>query len=100
MIDQGRWVVLDVGMTLLDESRVWRTWADELGISQMEFMSVFGALVARGDPREDLRDLSLFPAVRHDPIAPRSARQWNPVFPCPVGHAVPVEEGGHERRRR
>lgn len=54
MIDQGRWVVLDVGMTLLDESRVWRTWADELGISQMEFMSVFGALVARGEGYPDI----------------------------------------------
>ena len=44
-----RWVVLDIGETLVDETRFWRTWADELGISQLEFMSVFGAMVARGE---------------------------------------------------
>jgi len=49
-----RWVALDVGETLMDESRAWRTWADELGISQLEFMSVFGALVARGQGYLDL----------------------------------------------
>ena len=55
MTDRGsRWVVLDVGETLLDESRIWRIWADELGISQLEFMSVFGALVARGQGYQDI----------------------------------------------
>jgi len=50
----SRWVVLDVGETLLDESRIWRIWADELGISQLEFMSVFGAVVARGQGYQDI----------------------------------------------
>lgn len=55
MSDQAsRWVVLDVGETLLDESRIWRIWADELGISQLEFMSVFGAVVARGQGYQDI----------------------------------------------
>lgn len=49
-----RWVVLDVGETLIDESRIWRAWADELGIPQMTFMSVFGAIVARGQGYQDL----------------------------------------------
>ncbi len=49
-----RWVVLDVGETVVDESRAWRAWAEELGISQMEFMSVFGAVVARGQGYADV----------------------------------------------
>ena len=54
MEQQRRWVVLDVGETLVDESRTWRAWADELGISHMEFMSVFGAVVARGQGYQDI----------------------------------------------
>jgi HAD superfamily hydrolase (TIGR01549 family) len=45
---EGCWVVLDVGETIIDESRTWRAWADELGVPQLTFMSVFGAIVARG----------------------------------------------------
>ena len=51
---EDRWVVLDVGETIIDESRIWRAWADELGIPQMTFMSVFGAIVARGQGYQDL----------------------------------------------
>ena len=55
MTERGpRWVVLDVGETLVDESRAWRAWADEVGISHMEFMSVFGAVVARGQGDQDV----------------------------------------------
>jgi HAD superfamily hydrolase (TIGR01549 family) len=43
-----RWVVLDVGETLIDESRIWAAWADALGIPRTTFMSVFGSLVERG----------------------------------------------------
>jgi HAD superfamily hydrolase (TIGR01549 family) len=49
-----RWVILDVGETLIDESRTWRAWADELGIPQLTFMSVFGAIVARGQGYHDI----------------------------------------------
>ncbi len=55
-MELGRWVVFDVGETLVDESRAWRVWADELGISHMEFMSVFGAVVARGQGYADVAD--------------------------------------------
>jgi HAD superfamily hydrolase (TIGR01549 family) len=44
----SRWVVLDVGETLIDESRIWAAWADVLGIPRTTFMSVFGSLVERG----------------------------------------------------
>ena len=51
---KGRWVVFDVGETIIEESRIWRAWADELGIPQMTFMSVFGAIVARGQGYQDV----------------------------------------------
>lgn len=49
-----RWVVLDVGETIIDESRTWRAWADELDIPHLTFMSVFGAIVARGQGYHDI----------------------------------------------
>ena len=31
------WVCLDVGETLVDESRVWATWAEALGVPPLTF---------------------------------------------------------------
>ena len=39
---------LDVGETLIDETRVWTTWADILGITPFTFMAAMGAVLARG----------------------------------------------------
>lgn len=48
-----RWVCLDVGETLIDESRVWETWAEVLGVTRFTFMAALGAVLARGgDHRE------------------------------------------------
>lgn len=46
--EPSRWVCLDVGETLIDETRVWSVWADVLGVPQLTFMAAFGAAVARG----------------------------------------------------
>ena len=43
-----RWVCLDVGETLIDETRVWGTWADVLGVPRLTFMAALGAAVERG----------------------------------------------------
>src|SRR4029453_2063894 len=43
-----RWVILDVGETLIDESRIWTIWADVLGIPRLTFMAVLGAAIQRG----------------------------------------------------
>lgn len=43
-----RWVCLDVGETLIDESRVWETWARILGVTRFTFMAALGAMLARG----------------------------------------------------
>jgi HAD superfamily hydrolase (TIGR01549 family) len=47
-IDSTRWVCLDVGETIIDETRIWSIWADVLGIPRMTFLAAFGASVARG----------------------------------------------------
>ena len=39
-------VVLDVGETLVDETREYGTWADWLGIPRHTFSAVFGAVIA------------------------------------------------------
>ncbi|HUR14710.1 MAG TPA: HAD-IA family hydrolase [Mycobacteriales bacterium] len=40
------WVVLDLGETLVDETRSWAGWADWLGVPQLTFMGVLGAVIA------------------------------------------------------
>jgi HAD superfamily hydrolase (TIGR01549 family) len=52
-----RWVCLDVGETLIDETRVWSTWADELGIPRLTFMGALGAVIARGGEHRDVFDV-------------------------------------------
>lgn len=48
-----RSVFFDVGETIMDESREYRTWADWLGVPRHTFSAVFGAMIARGlDYRE------------------------------------------------
>lgn len=39
-------VVLDVGETLIDETRIWQRWSDRLGVPRLAFMAVFGAMIA------------------------------------------------------
>lgn len=48
-----RWVCLDVGETLIDETRVWSTWADELRIPRLTFLAALGAVIARGGEHRD-----------------------------------------------
>jgi HAD superfamily hydrolase (TIGR01662 family) len=48
-----RWVCLDVGETLIDETRVWTCWAEVLGITPFTFMAGMGAVLARGGEFRD-----------------------------------------------
>lgn len=50
----SRWVILDVGETLIDETRVWSVWADQLRIPRLTFMAVLGAEIARGGQHQDV----------------------------------------------
>jgi HAD superfamily hydrolase (TIGR01549 family) len=44
-----RWVCLDVGETLIDETRVWTCWAEVLGMTPLTLMAGLGAAIAGGD---------------------------------------------------
>jgi HAD superfamily hydrolase (TIGR01509 family) len=47
------WVVLDLGETLVDETRAWAAHADRLGVPHLTFMGVLGGVIAlRQDHRE------------------------------------------------
>jgi len=54
MTPPDRWVVFDVGETLVDETRVWSTWADVVGIPRLTFMAVLGAVIARGGAHDEV----------------------------------------------
>ena len=49
-----RWVCLDVGETLIDETRIWSIWADELGVPRLTLMAALGAVIARGGEHRDV----------------------------------------------
>jgi len=44
-----RWVVLDVGETLIDETRVFHTWAEIFDLPDLTLMGVLGASIAAAD---------------------------------------------------
>jgi HAD superfamily hydrolase (TIGR01662 family) len=50
-------VCLDVGETLIDETRIWSTWADALGIPVMTFLAAFGVAVANGSEHSSVFDI-------------------------------------------
>jgi len=49
-----RWVCLDVGETLIDETRIWSLWADELGVPRLTFLAAIGAVIERGEEHRDV----------------------------------------------
>ncbi len=42
-----------MGETLIDETRIWATWADVLGVPRLTFMALLGAVIARGGEHHD-----------------------------------------------
>jgi HAD superfamily hydrolase (TIGR01549 family) len=51
-----RWVCLDVGETLIDETRVWSLWADMYGVPRLTFFAALGASIARGEQPGEVFD--------------------------------------------
>lgn len=49
-----RWVALDVGETLVDETRVWQLWADAYGVPRLTFFSVIGAIILQGESHQSV----------------------------------------------
>ena len=67
---ESRWVALDVGETLIDETRVWSLWADVLGVPRLTLMAALGAEVATAGDHRNAFDIvgapnwrDLFPRV-------------------------------------
>lgn len=59
-----RWVILDVGETLIDETRIWAAWADVLGVPRLTFMAAMGAAIDRGDDHRGVFDVLAIPDWR------------------------------------
>jgi HAD superfamily hydrolase (TIGR01549 family) len=51
------WVCLDVGETLIDETRVWSAWAIELGFTPLTFAAALGVTITRGMDHRTVFDL-------------------------------------------
>jgi len=62
-VNNGRWVVLDVGETLVDETRVFRTWADIFGLPEFTLMAVLGGSISNGEKADDWR--RFFDLINH-----------------------------------
>lgn len=60
---RSRWVVLDVGETLVDETRVFRTWAQIFGLPELTLMAVLGGSISNADKAEDWR--RFFELIQH-----------------------------------
>ncbi len=48
-----RAVALDVGETLVDETRAWSIWADHLGVPRLTFFAALGASISDGGHHHD-----------------------------------------------
>ncbi len=67
----SRWICLDVGETLIDETRVWIEWARLLDIPAFTFVAAIGSTIGRTNDHQDAFNLvhrpdwrSLLPAFR------------------------------------
>jgi HAD superfamily hydrolase (TIGR01549 family) len=57
-VSARRWVCLDIGETLVDETRVWATWAAVLDVPAFTLMGTLGGVIAGGGDH-----VEAFPAV-------------------------------------
>ena len=57
-----RWVCLDVGETLIDETRIWGAWADEFEVPRLTFFAALGAVIAQGREHGEVFGLFGLPA--------------------------------------
>jgi HAD superfamily hydrolase (TIGR01549 family) len=82
-------VFFDVGETLLDETRLWESWADALEIPRFTFLATLGGVIARGEDhrrvfellRPDLKDEELF--ARRNGVEPFGPDDLYPdALPC------------------
>ncbi|UOX93529.1 HAD-IA family hydrolase [Amycolatopsis sp. FBCC-B4732] len=75
-------VVLDIGETVLDDTREWHAWADWIGVSRHTFSTVLGAVTATG--RDNAETFQYF-RPGFDVAAERLLREE-------VGHGEQIDE--------
>jgi len=63
VVSHTRWVVLDVGETLVDETRVFRTWAEIFGLPELTLMAVLGGSISNADNADNWR--RFFELIQH-----------------------------------
>jgi FMN phosphatase YigB (HAD superfamily) len=67
-----RWVVFDLGETLVDETENWGRWADYLVVPRLTFFAALGAVIAARRPHTDVFEL-FRPGFRIEDEAPLKA---------------------------
>lgn len=93
-----RWVCLDVGETLIDETRVWTTWAHVLGVTPFTFMAALGAVLARGGDHREVFDVLGFPNWRvhyHEFRAGYGTFQPDDLYPDALSSIAALREAGY-----
>jgi len=93
-----RWVCLDVGETLIDETRVWGIWADVLRVPRLTLFAALGASVVGEGEHRDVLELFGGPDWRS-----RAAEveqrfggfQAEDLYPDAVGIVQALREAGY-----
>jgi HAD superfamily hydrolase (TIGR01549 family) len=62
-VSDARWVVLDVGETLVDETRVFRTWAEIFRLPELTLMAVLGGSISNANDADGWR--RFFDLIQH-----------------------------------
>lgn len=93
-----RWICLDVGETLIEETRAWGSWADELGVPRLTFFAALGAVLARGG---DYRDVfGVFGADDWEERGPAVGRRFGgfkpeDLYPDALRTIAALRDAGH-----
>jgi HAD superfamily hydrolase (TIGR01549 family) len=107
---ESRWIALDVGETLINETRVWSVWADLLGVSRLTLFAALGAEIADGgdhqtsfervgvpDWRERLEEAeTIYGGFRADDLYPDALPAVNAL--CQAGYRVAIIANQPARR--
>ena len=68
------WIVLDVGETIVDETRMWHEWADIVGVPRFALAAGLGAVIARGEHHSQVFELVAPGIDRHAALDAQPAR--------------------------
>jgi len=93
-----RWVCLDIGETLIDETRIWSVWADVLGIPRFTFMAVLGGVITRGgDHREAFAALGVDDWSQREPEVQQAYGGFTAgdLYPDALPALDALRAGGH-----